>query len=345
MMRYRSGLHLVAAHKNGNGNHKPSLRGSQLFDVASNPEFLREGIAIHDFFHPDRIVCGVESRRAQRILETLYASFTCPILFTDLTTAELIKHTANAFLAAKISFINMVSDVCDAVGADVGMVAKGIGLDHRIGRSFLNAGLGYGGYCLPKDVAAFIKVGRDNGVDMGLLKAVQSVNEERVARLLTKLREAVWILRGKTIGIWGLSFKAGTDDVREAPSLRVIEELLKSGAKVRAYDPKAIPNARAVLAEIPGQLEYVDRPAECAQGASAIVILTEWPEFQHADFGALREMMEIAVIVDGRNLLCPATAQAAGFEYYCMGCSAEPLPTEAESESEDSPSAALAEAS
>jgi UDPglucose 6-dehydrogenase len=351
MARHRSGLHAVAALQNGNGNGtgtagRPDGSATErVFDVASNPEFLREGNAIHDFFHPDRIVCGVESKRAQQILTELYSSFTCPIVFTDLTTAELIKHTANAFLATKISFINMVSDVCDAVGADVSLVATGIGLDHRIGRSFLNAGIGYGGYCLPKDLAAFVKVGTDKGVNMGLLAEVQSVNDERVPRLLSKLNEAVWILRGKTIAIWGLSFKAGTDDVREAPALKVISVLLQRGAKVLAYDPKAIPNASRVLPAIPGTLTYADSAIDAVKGASAILILTEWPEFREPDFSLIREHMDIPVIVDGRNLLCSKTAQAAGFEYYCMGCAASPLPAEADQSVETTARVAIAEAS
>jgi UDPglucose 6-dehydrogenase len=331
MSRQRSGLYAISS--NGSGVHRSEIAPAEAaFDVASNPEFLREGSAIQDFFYPDRIVCGVESQRARNLLAELYASFTCPILFTDLTTAELIKHTANAFLATKISFINMVSDVCDAVGADIGLVAKGIGLDHRIGKSFLNAGLGYGGYCLPKDVAAFIKVGRDKGVKMELLEEVQNVNDDRVGRLLSKLNEAVWILRGKTICVWGLSFKAGTDDVREAPALKVITALLERGAKIRAYDPKAISNALNVLPEIPGKLSYAENAMDAAKGASAILVLTEWPEFREPDLALIREHMEIPVIVDGRNLMCSAHVEAAGFEYYCMGCAAPSSPAKVHSD-------------
>ena len=343
MSRLRTGLYAVG-NGDGAGVHHAEGDGAS-FDVASNPEFLREGSAIFDFFNPDRIVCGVETKRARNLLAELYASFSCPVVFTDLTTAELIKHTANAFLATKISFINMVSDVCDAVGADIGLVAKGIGLDHRIGKSFLNAGIGYGGYCLPKDVAAFIKVGRDKGVKMGILEEVQAVNDDRVTRLLAKLNEAVWILRDKTIGVWGLSFKAGTDDVREAPALRVISALLQRGAKVRAYDPKAMPNARANFPEIPGKFTYAESAMDAAKGASAILVLTEWPEFRDPDLALIREDMEIPVIVDGRNLMCSSQVQAAGFEYYCMGCAAPTVTTDDEAALSSPVTIALAKAS
>jgi UDPglucose 6-dehydrogenase len=310
-----------ASRGNGNGgarNRHPEA-GAVEFDVASNPEFLQEGTALRDFFHPDRIVCGVESERAREILSRMYRPFDCPLVFTDLTTAELIKHAANSFLATKISFINMVSDLCDALGADVRKVASGIGLDARIGPNFLNAGVGFGGYCLPKDLAAFIRVAQDNQVDFGILSAVRAVNENRVPRLIEKLRRALWVLKDKQVGVLGLAFKAGTDDVREAPALKCIAALLDEGVRVRAYDPQAITSARAVLPEITDRLSYCDSVAEATAGTHALLLLTEWPEFQQLDLDSLSRRMELPVIVDGRNFLDPAKVRASGFEYYCMG--------------------------
>jgi UDPglucose 6-dehydrogenase len=289
------------------------------FDVASNPEFLQEGRAIKDFFHPDRVVCGVETVRAQRLLADLYRPLNCPVLFTDLNTAELIKHTANAFLATKISFINMVSDICEAVGGDISQVAAGIGLDARIGRSFLNAGIGYGGYCLPKDMRAFINLGEENQVDVSLLREVEAVNNGRVRRFIGKVRQALWVMQGKTIAVLGLAFKAGTDDIRDAASLRVIRMLLEEGAAVQAYDPKAMENARRTMPEITGRLKYCASAPEAAQGAHALLVLTEWDEFKTLDLRQIRELMEVPVIVDGRNLCNPAEVRRAGFEYLCMG--------------------------
>jgi UDPglucose 6-dehydrogenase len=289
------------------------------FDVASNPEFLQEGKAIENFFHPDRIVIGVESDEARRLLEEIYSPLKCPIMVTDLATAELIKHSANAFLSTKISFINMISDVCEAVGADVENVARGIGLDPRIGQQFLNAGIGFGGYCFPKDLRALIHLAEEHDVPCGILREVENVNLKRVGAFLEKLRHALWVVQGKTVGVLGLAFKPLTDDIREAPGVRVIEELLKDGANVRLYDPQAMPNMRKVFPEEPGRIDYCRSAAEVARGAHALLLVTEWDEFRKLDWVKLRQSMEVPVLVDGRNLLDPARMQEAGFEYFSMG--------------------------
>jgi UDPglucose 6-dehydrogenase len=303
-----------------NGKSKPArLKNVPEFDVASNPEFLQEGKAIENFFHPDRVVLGVDSQRARDLLEEIYRPLHCPIVVTNPTTAELIKHAANAFLSTKISFINMVGDICEAVGADVASVAKGIGLDPRIGRQFLSAGIGFGGYCFPKDLRAFIHLGETNGVDCGLLREVEQVNKSRVAAYMRKIREALWIVSGKTIAVLGLAFKPETDDIREAPSLRVIRALLREGAKVRVYDPEAMPNARRELPEEPGRITYCASAYEAAQGAHALSVLTEWDAFRKLDMSRIRGVMEVPIIVDGRNLYDPAAMRNEGFEYHCMG--------------------------
>ncbi|HXJ93728.1 MAG TPA: UDP-glucose/GDP-mannose dehydrogenase family protein [Terriglobia bacterium] len=293
--------------------------GAAHFDVASNPEFLQEGKAIRDFFHPDRVVIGVESEQARELLEQIYRPLNCPIVVTDLATAELIKHSANAFLSTKISFINMIGDLCDAVGADVESVAQGIGLDPRIGRQFLKAGIGFGGYCFPKDLRALIHLAEEHGVPCGILSEVESVNLDRVEVFLDKLRHALWVLQGKTIAVLGLAFKPLTDDIREAPALRVIDRLRKEGAAVRLYDPESMPNAQAVFPEIPGRVDYCRSAYEAARGAHAALITTEWDEFRKLNWTKFREAMEVPVLVDGRNLLDPAEMRDAGFEYLAMG--------------------------
>ena len=289
------------------------------FDVASNPEFLQEGQAIRNFLHPDRIVCGVNSEIAGRIVKHIYAPLRANILFTSLNTAELIKHAANAFLATKVSFINMVADVCEAVGADVSDVATGIGLDPRIGRSFLNAGIGFGGYCLPKDLRAFMRLAETHGVRTPILKATEEVNLNRINVFMRKLREALWMVEGKPVAAFGLAFKPGTDDVRDSPGLNVVSRLLHEGAIVRAHDPAALESAAKVMPAIPGKLEYFADPYEAAAGAHGILILTEWPEFTSLDLARLREVVEVPVFIDGRNLFDPRTVIAAGFEYVAMG--------------------------
>ena len=298
-----------------NGNKAEPLD----FDVASNPEFLREGTAVHDCFNPDRIVCGISSDRARDLLKTIYAPLNRPILFTDPNTAEIIKHAANAFLATKISFINMVADICDAVGADVKMVASGIGMDARINPHFLNAGIGFGGYCLPKDLRAFSYLAAEHRVNAELLRQVDIINAARVPQFIQKLRRVLWILRGKKIAVLGLSFKASTDDTRESPSLQVVRSLVREGATVAAYDPSANENARAELASLGDAVRFGSSPYEVAAGAHALLILTEWDEFKHLDLERIAAQMAVPVIADGRNLLDPETVRRAGFEYVCMG--------------------------
>jgi UDPglucose 6-dehydrogenase len=289
------------------------------FDVASNPEFLREGTAIHDFFHPDRIVIGVESERAKEWLLELYRPLNAPVVVTDLNTAEIIKHAANSFLALKISFINMVADLCEATGADVVKVAEGIGLDPRIGKHFLQAGLGFGGYCLPKDLKAFIRIAEEHRVDFSLLKEVERINEARMERFVRKVRQVLWVLKDKTLAIWGLAFKPNTDDIREAPSLKLIARLLEEGANLRLYDPAAMDNVRRLFPEEPPRLTYCPNPSEAARGAHAILLVTEWEEFRQVDWHEIRQVVALPIVVDGRNFLDPVTLQQAGFEWHGMG--------------------------
>src|SRR3989475_7656772 len=289
------------------------------FDVASNPEFLREGSAVQDFLHPDRIVIGADTGRARSLLRDLYErSFDCPIVVTSVTTAELIKQTANSFLATKISFINMVSDLCEELGVDVTTVARGVGLDPRIGRHFLNAGLGFGGSCLPKDLSALIRVAGSSGVDVGMLKEVERINVARIDRLLGKVERALWVLPQKVIGVLGVSFKPDTDDIRGAPSLGVIPRLHSTGAILRVYDPAAVRNFER-LHPPDDRLSYVASAYDAARDAHALVILTDWNEFRSLDLGRIRTLMRTPVVVDGRNLFEPSQMQAAGFEYYSLG--------------------------
>lgn len=289
------------------------------FDVASNPEFLQEGKAVENIFHPDRIVIGVESDRARQILEDIYRPLNCPVVVVKISTAELVKHAANAFLSTKISFINMVADLCEVVGADVGEVAKGLGLDPRIGGQFLQAGIGFGGYCFPKDLRAFIHLAEEHRVDFGILKEVERVNIRRIQLFVKKIQKAIWVLNGKTIGVWGLAFKADTDDIREAPSLKVVEMLLEEGANVRLFDPQAMPNAKRVVPMATGKVTYCESALEAARGTDALLLLTEWSEFKGVNLASVREVMAVPVIFDGRNFLDPQKAIAAGFEYHCVG--------------------------
>lgn len=299
-------------------------RHDQEFDVASNPEFLREGTALHDCLHPDRVVFGVETERAEKLLRHLYQPLIdrgLPperVLAVDLNTAELIKHAANAFLAMKISFINMVGDLCEATGADVVKVARGIGLDPRIGPHFLQAGIGFGGYCLPKDLRAFIHVAQEHNVNFSLLEEVERINRTRIERFIQKVRKALWVLKDKQLAIWGLSFKPNTDDIREAPSIPIVRRLLEEGAVLRLFDPAAL---KAFQQEVLSgdRVQYARDPYEATEGAHALLLLTEWEEFLTADFGRVRKVMELPIVVDGRNALNPQKLKALGFEYYGMG--------------------------
>ncbi len=288
-------------------------------DVASNPEFLREGSAVSDFLNPDRIIIGVENDRARDILLKVYEQFQNRILVTNIDTAELIKHASNSFLALKISFINLISEICEKTDADVEMVARGMGLDPRIGSQFLRAGLGYGGACFPKDIRALNRMAEDLGVDMSLLREADRINLRRVEIFVRKVKEALWVLREKTIGVLGLSFKPETDDIREAPSIKVINRLLEEGAFLRLYDPIAMEKMRQVIPENPPRVLYTRSPYEAAEGANVLLLITEWEEFRTLDLGEIRKRMANAIIVDGRNIYEPAKMKELSFEYYSIG--------------------------
>lgn len=298
-----------------------SAAGDQMgeFELASNPEFLQEGNAIDNFFHPDRIIIGVETERGRALLEQVYRPFKCPILFTTVSTAELTKHAANAFLSTKISFINLVADICETVGADVTEVAQGIGLDPRIGREFLKAGIGFGGYCFPKDLRAFIHIAHERGVDCGLLREVEKINHCRVTAFVNKVRQALWVIQGKKLCALGLAFKGRTDDIRESPALAVINELLKEGADLRVHDPQAMDACLTEYPSRPGRFEYCSSAYEGARGADAILVLTDWDEYRELDLKRLHDLMGTAIIIDGRNLLDREAVLTAGFEYVGMG--------------------------
>ncbi|MGZ5553112.1 MAG: UDP-glucose dehydrogenase family protein, partial [Chthoniobacterales bacterium] len=284
------------------------------FDVVSNPEFLREGCAVADLMHPDRIVIGAQSERAIDLMKKIYEPFMAPILVTDVNSAELIKHAANSFLALKISYINAVSAICEASGADVEKVADGIGMDRRIGRNFLNAGIGYGGSCFPKDIAAFIKISEQLGVPFTLLKEVQRINAAQKDRFLSTIRETLWVLREKKIAVWGLTFKPDTDDLRSSVAVDLVAEMLREGAHVTVYDPKGMEKAREIK-EIAGATFAVS-PLEAVEGAEALVIATEWSEFANLDLQTVKEKMTTPIVFDGRNLFNPQTMAALGFHYH-----------------------------
>lgn len=285
------------------------------FDVASNPEFLREGSAIDDFMKPDRIVIGVESKKARDLLTELYRPLNAPIVITDIKSAEIIKHASNSFLATKISFINAVSNICEKAGADVQKVAQGMGLDKRIGAGFLNAGVGFGGFCFPKDLAAFIRISEKLGCDFGLLKEVEKINEYQKSLLVKKIEQALWIVKGKTIGVLGLSFKPNTDDIRFAPALDIIQMLLDEGAKIKAFDPQAMQKVKKVLKGV----KFCGDPYETAKGSDCLVIMTEWNEFKELDFKKIKKTMRQPLVVDGRNIYEPEAMRKLGFKYICMG--------------------------
>jgi UDPglucose 6-dehydrogenase len=285
------------------------------FDVASNPEFLREGSAISDFMHPDRIVLGVESKKAKEILLELFKPFKAPIIVTDIKSAEIIKHASNSYLATKISFINAIARVCDLTGADVAKVAEGMGFDKRIGKAFLNAGAGWGGFCFPKDMLAFIHISKKLGYDFKLLKEAFSINEEQKRFIIEKIRQGLWNLHGKTIAILGLAFKPNTDDTRLAVSIDIINLLKKEGAKIKVYDPKAMKKAAKELIGVVFCKDVYD----VARGSDTLVVLTEWPEFTDLDFGRLKKLLRLPIIVDGRNIYDPDLIKKAGFKYVGVG--------------------------
>ncbi|MGD0124243.1 MAG: UDP-glucose/GDP-mannose dehydrogenase family protein [Terriglobia bacterium] len=302
------------------------------YDVASNPEFLREGSGVEDFFHPDRIVIGVDSEKAAGLLEEVYRavldqSFVCPVhencskrsrvpfVITDINSAELIKHASNSYLAMKISFINMIADLCEAVGADAGKVAEAIGMDSRIGGSFLRPGIGFGGSCFPKDLQAFVRVGQSAGCDFTLLREVERINQHRIDLFVDKIKHELWVVRGKRVGVWGLAFKPRTDDVRSAPALAIIRRLVTEGAVVRAYDPQAMEKSRAQIPNI----EYCADAYTVAEGADAVLAMTEWEEFLRLDLNKVREIMARPLIFDGRNMFSRIAMAERGFEYVDVG--------------------------
>lgn len=285
------------------------------FDVASNPEFLREGKAVYDFMHPDRIIIGVENERAANTMTELYQPLNAPMIITDVETAELIKHASNAFLAMKISYINAIANICEKTGANVTKVAEGMGYDKRIGRDFLDAGIGYGGYCLPKDLAAFVKIAEEVGYDFELLKVVQKINNSQRQQIVRKAKNLLWNLNNKTIGILGLSFKPNTDDMREAPSIDIIRGFQQEGTAIKAYDPQAMGNAKAIFRDI----EYCESAYEAARGSDALIILTEWDEFRALDLSKIKQLLRQPVIIDGRNIYEPQRMKELGFMYRGIG--------------------------
>ena len=294
---------------------KTYLKKKRPFDVASNPEFLREGTAIQDFMKPDRVVVGVESKRAKELLTALYQPLGAPIVVTDIKSAELIKHASNSFLATKISFINAIAQLCDRCGADVEQVIEGVGLDRRIGRAFLSAGVGYGGFCLPKDVEAFIKISEQLGYDFELLKAVRTINDQQKRNFAKKIQQALWVVKGKTIGVLGLAFKPNTDDMRYAPALDIIEYLQGEGATVKAFDPQAMAEAAPLCPKV----KMCKDPYEVARDADCLAVLTEWNEFKELDVHRVKKLMRQPLIVDGRNIYDPATMRRLGFRYLGVG--------------------------
>ena len=292
-------------------------RHGAKFDVVSNPEFLREGCAVHDLMHPDRIVIGAQSEQAADLMKKVYEPFMAPILVTDINSAELIKHAANSFLAMKISYINAVSAICEASGADVEKVADGIGMDRRIGRNFLNAGIGYGGSCFPKDISAFITISEQLGVPFSLLKEVQRINTAQKERFLKSIRDTLWVLREKKIAVWGLTFKPDTDDIRSSVAIDLVAEMLREGAQVAVYDPKGMERAREV-AEIKAA-HFCNTAIEAVERAEALVIATEWEEFANVDLAVVKQKMTTPIVFDGRNLFDPPTMAKVGFRYHSIG--------------------------
>ena len=310
-----------------------SRNSGVAFRVASNPEFLREGTAVFDFFHPDRIVVGVEDEASARDMREIYRpilekSFHCPVhdpkcppgnavdlLITTINSAELIKHASNSFLALKISYANVIADLCEKIGADVEEVTHAIGLDARIGTQFLRAGLGFGGFCFPKDLQAFIHLAGTVGVDFDILRAAERVNKQRIDRFFEKVRQALWVVKGKRVAVLGLAFKANTDDIRFSPALEVVKELLRQGAQVQATDPEAISRAKALFPEV----SYHEDPYKTLRDAEAALVCTEWDEFRNIDWERAGKLMSRRLVIDGRNLYSPARMRELGFEYFSFG--------------------------
>jgi len=285
------------------------------FDVISNPEFLREGFAVEDLMHPDRVVIGVASQRPVAAMKKIYTPFKAPIIVTDINSAELIKHASNSFLALKISYINAVSVICEATGANVQEVANGMGMDERIGRRFLNAGIGFGGSCFPKDLSAFIAISQQVGYDFGLLKEVQKINATQMERFIKKITDTLWVLKDKKIGVLGLAFKQNTDDVRMSPAIELCQRLQKDGASLRVHDPKGMDKAKALLKNV----EYVDDMNAVADGCDALIVATEWDEFKKLDLDRARKGLTHPILFDGRNLFDPQEMEKLGWIYKSVG--------------------------
>jgi UDPglucose 6-dehydrogenase len=285
------------------------------FDVVSNPEFLREGFAVDDLMKPDRVVVGVASERPAAAMKAIYKPFNAPIIVTDINSAELIKHAANSFLALKISYINAIANVCEAAGANVQEVAHGIGLDDRIGRRFLNAGIGFGGSCFPKDLSAFIKISEQIGYDFKLLKEVQRINADQMDRFVKKITDTLWVLKDKKIGVLGLAFKQNTDDVRSSPTIDLCQRLVKDGATLRVHDPKAMDKTKSLLPNV----IYVDDMNAVAEGCDALVVATEWDEFKQLDLARAKKGMTAPILFDGRNLFDPVEMEKLGWIYKSVG--------------------------
>lgn len=285
------------------------------FDVVSNPEFLREGFAVEDFMKPERVVIGVSSPRAVAAMKEIYEPYHAPIIVTDINSAELIKHAANSFLALKISYINAISVLCELSGANVQEVAAGMGMDSRIGRKFLDASLGFGGSCFPKDLSAFIQISESLGYNFGLLKEVQRINSEQMNRFVKKIMDTMWVLRGKTIGVLGLAFKQNTDDVRTSPAIELCQRLQKEGAALRVHDPQAMEKAKTILKDA----AYISDMNEVAEGCDALVIATEWPQFKKLDLDRVRKNLTHPIIFDGRNLFDLDEMERLGFLYKSIG--------------------------
>ncbi len=297
-----------------------AAKAAAEFDVVSNPEFLREGVAVEDFMKPERVVIGTTSAKARKVMESLYAPFVRqgnPLVFMDERSAELTKYAANSFLATKITFMNEIANLCELLGADVDSVRKGVGTDSRIGKRFLFPGIGYGGSCFPKDVQALAKSSADAKYDFKILKAVMEVNEDQKTKLIPRVKEYFkGNLKGKTIAMWGLSFKPHTDDIREAPALYNIDVLLAEGVKIKAHDPEAMENVKKIVGD---KIQYCETPYEAAEGADAIFIATEWPEFRTPDFERLSSILKGKVIFDGRNLYELGLMKEMGYAYYSIG--------------------------
>lgn len=285
------------------------------FDVVSNPEFLREGSAVADLMEPDRIVVGVDSTRAQALMEEVYEPFNAPVMVTDLNSAELIKHASNSFLALKISYANALAAICEASNADITKVVDGMGSDKRIGRAFLNAGLGYGGSCFPKDISAFIRISEDLGYPFQLLKEVERINADQLERFLKKIRDVLWVLKEKKVAQLGLAFKGNTDDIRSSVAISLANSMIEEGAEVHGYDPKAMEKAKAAYPAI----HCCEDAYAAAEGADCLVIATEWKDFTKLDWLKIKEKLRTPLVFDGRNLLNPKEMAALGFEYYCVG--------------------------